>query len=140
MSSSRAYVTLALLAQLGVGPPCVWGSAEPLCSFLSSFLFQWCRFVVSCSAFLPGAAAVLCDKKDDDGAVVAIDKKNPLYAPDNFEPWRNTGYTNLAPKVRNARHLVSRCVTLFNVCACRRSASRCLVVVKPKAPAGCRRR
>jgi len=31
-------------------------------------------------------------------AAPAIDKTNPLYAPDNFEPWRNAGYTNLAPK------------------------------------------
>ncbi len=34
--------------------------------------------------------------------MVAVDKTNPLYAPDNFEPWRNAGYTNLAPKVRAA--------------------------------------
>ncbi len=27
-----------------------------------------------------------------------MDKTNPLYAPDNFEPWRNDGYTNLAPR------------------------------------------
>jgi len=43
-------------------------------------------------------ALVLEEKKKTEEAVVAVDKTNPLYAPDNFEPWRNTGYTNLAPK------------------------------------------
>ncbi len=61
-----------------------------------------CRAALTdlCFFFLPLAcsAAILLDDKKDEGAVVAVDKTNPLYAPDNFEPWRNAGYTNLAPR------------------------------------------
>jgi hypothetical protein len=48
------------------------------------------------------AVALTLEEKKEEAGVVAVDKTNPLYAPDNFEPWRNAGYTNLAPKVRAA--------------------------------------
>lgn len=34
----------------------------------------------------------------NDGEAPVIDKTNPLYAPDAWDDWMNTGYTNLAPK------------------------------------------
>jgi hypothetical protein len=53
------------------------------------------------AAVVPGVTGrVLSESKpaSDAAAAPAIDKTNPLYAPDNFEPWRNAGYTNLAPR------------------------------------------
>lgn len=48
----------------------------------------------------PPSARVLCDSKPAADAPTGpvIDKTNILVAPDNFEPWRNAGYGNLAPK------------------------------------------
>ena len=48
----------------------------------------------------PTARALLDAKaeKDAASAEAPIDKTNPLHAPDNFEPWRNAGYRNLAPR------------------------------------------
>lgn len=44
------------------------------------------------------AVSVMDDAAKKAEAAAVIDKTNPLYAPDNFEPWRNAGYKNLAPR------------------------------------------
>ena len=62
-----------------------------------SLLLARCCLPAACCA-----VALTLEEKKEEAGVVAVDKTNPLYAPDNFEPWRNAGYTNLAPKVRAA--------------------------------------